>query len=451
MTHPRIRLVGAVLLAVLLAGCSPDDPTNPTIEITQPTGEAALARYVAIGNSLTAGFMDAGLSIAGQTDSYPAQLAIQLGRSGDPAAESWFSQPLIALPGFGSSTPSADDLVAGVLHWDGTGISVLDETPLADVPGELLLASTVPTPYDNLGVPGATTLDVTEALTFETSQAGNNQFFDVILRNPDFGDVSMLGQAIAQGPTLVTLWIGNNDILGGATSGDPVVGENITPASLFSGLLGGIIATLQTGVEARFGYTPEVVVGNIPPILSAPYFVPKAQFDLVTTGGAVPYPTDEDDVAYVRFPGLLLADAELTPLPGSYTLTAAEAAVIDDAVAAYNDAIDAVAAENGAAVADIHAMLLGQPAAATAHFQFLLMGDPPLTVEQAAATTAFSLDGLHPNNRGYTLIANTFIEAINVHLGLEGDAVIAPATERPWDPTYAAYAGKSNQGLVVGR
>ncbi|MBD3220920.1 hypothetical protein GF314_06720, partial [bacterium] len=215
MRSQRSILVGAMVLALVLTGCSPDDPTNPTIEIKQPEGSEALSRYVAIGNSLTAGYMDNGLSLVGQLSSYPAQIAPQLGLDPQPGGEPWFSQPLVALPGVGESTASSPTMVAGVLHWDGAAISVLDETPLAELESTLLLASSNPTPYHNLGVPGATTLDVTDALGSTTSQRPGNVFFDLILRNPTFGDVAMLGQAIAQGPTLATVWIGSNDILGG--------------------------------------------------------------------------------------------------------------------------------------------------------------------------------------------------------------------------------------------
>ncbi|MEZ4389210.1 MAG: GDSL-type esterase/lipase family protein [Candidatus Krumholzibacteriia bacterium] len=437
----RISLVAMALLGLALTGCSPDDPTHPIPEIARPDGPAALARYVAIGNSLTAGFMDGGLSIVGQLSSYPAQIAGQLGESPAPGSDPWFSQPLIALPGVGSSTPSTPANAAGVLHWNGASISVLDETPLIDLQANLLLASLYPTPYRNLGVPGATTLDVTAALNSSTSQSPGNRYFDLILRNPTFGDVNMLDQAIAQGPTLVSVWIGNNDVLGGATGGQPELGVNVTPPAEFETMLDGIITTLVTGVEDRFLVTPHLVVGNIPSITSVPYFMPKALFDQITTGGLGSYPTDEDDVAYVRFPALAIADG--SPLDATWTLTADEVQVVEAAVAGYNAAIAALADEHGFTVADLHALLGGLDAASRTHFQVLVGGG--MTVSAAAAATAFSLDGIHPNSRGYSLVANAFIEAINTELGLSGADAVSYVDEAAWDPTYASYAGKSPQ------
>ena len=63
-----------VLLALLLAGCSPEDPDHPT-NVTAPAGEQLFANYVAMGNSLTAGYMDSGLAESGQATSYPRLIA----------------------------------------------------------------------------------------------------------------------------------------------------------------------------------------------------------------------------------------------------------------------------------------------------------------------------------------------------------------------------------------
>ncbi len=68
-----------------------------------------------------------------------------------------------------------------------------------------------------------------------------------------------------------------------------------------------------------------------------------------------------------------------------------------------------------------------------------------MTVEKAAATTGFSLDGVHPNNRGQTLLTNLFIEGINTELGLTGEDALGFVDEAAWDPTYASYVGKSRQ------
>ncbi len=428
----QLTLTGAVLLALVGAGCSPDDPEQLSLAITQPEGAAALARYVAIGDNLTAGFMDGGLILDGQLASYPMQIAVQLGYSYDSGSDEWFAQPLIAWPGVGSSALSNPAFAAGVLHWTGSTIAVVDSTPLLDVQDELLLAARYPTPYANLGVPGATTFDVANALGSTTSQVPGNRYFDFILRNPAFGDVAMLGQAIAQGPTLASIWIGYSDVLGGAMSGQPQVGVNVTPPVAYAALLEDVVAGLQDGVLARFGYRPHLVVGDIPSLTAAPYFMPKALFDTVV-GGA--YPTDEDDVAIVLFPALGLVQGGSTdPLPATLTLTTAEVTVLEETAVAYNDAIADLALVYEFTVAGLNERMGGLSVAERTHF-VLLLGQG-LTVEQAAATTVYSLDGIHPNNGGYSLVANAFIEAINTELELAGDDAVEPVARRPWDPTY---------------
>lgn len=430
------------VLALALAGCTPDDPTSPTLTVAQPMGVDALTRYVAIGNSLTAGYMDNGLSVVGQLSSYPAQIAPQLGLNPAPGAADWFAQPLINLPGVGESEASSPANVAGVLHWNGAAISVLDETPLLELESSLLAASSYPTPYNNLGVPGATTLDVSEAIDATTSQRPGNVFFDLVLRNPTFGDVAMLDQAIAQGPTLVTIWIGANDVLGGATSGSPEVGVNVTPPAAYEGLMSALISELVDGVEARFGYTPHLVVANIPSITTIPYFVPKALFDQIATGGMGSYPADEADVVYVRFPVLgELAEMGGAPLSEDQTLSTAEVDAVETAVAGYNAALETLSTTFGFTVVDVASTLASLDPSQLTHFQFLV--GQGLTPEQAAATTLFSLDGVHPNSTGYSLIANDFIAGINEQLGLTGEAALDLVAAVPWDPTYSMYSGKS--------
>ena len=90
-----------VLLALLLAGCTVSDPEHPS-GLTGTTGH----KYMSLGNSLTAGYMDSGLIMNGQLASYPRLIAGQMGVNTDLVGGD-FSQPYIAPPGIGSSTPSS--------------------------------------------------------------------------------------------------------------------------------------------------------------------------------------------------------------------------------------------------------------------------------------------------------------------------------------------------------
>lgn len=461
---PVFLLLGALLA---FGGCSLDDPDDPTALVNDPTTEDAGARYVSVGNSLTAGFMDGGLAQPGQAYSYPRLIANALGLS-----NTQFTQPWIALPGIGSSTATPGN-VAGVLYFNGASIAVLDETPLGDVQSTLLLAATQPTQYHNLGVPGATLADGLNAYSAATSASGANSFFDFINRASFFGNESLTAsvqgtdvtyqsasqvyQAIAKGGALATFWLGNNDVLGPATSGEPAAGfgnPGSAGALTFQARYTATLSVLAGGLRQRNnGLTPTIIVANIPSVASTPYFVPKAVFDAyVVSQIDVPWPGgyEESNVQYVRFPALSWVAAQAAandfdPIPAAYTLDAGETTDVATATAVFNGVIAAVAAAvDGAGVAnvgvmDANALLAGRSTAEKTHFVFLL--GQGLTVAQAAATTLFSLDGIHPNPHGYGVVANAFIQKINELDGTSLDEVDPAAL--PWDPTYGQTVGKA--------
>lgn len=456
MRKSLIILLGATLAGLLAAGCSLDSPGHVSLDYPQPEGAGIFGNYVAVGNSLTAGFMDSGLMTAGQATSYPQLIANQMGY---PAGS--FPQPLLASPGVGSTELDDDTLVAGVLRFDAAtgGLVPLGVTPEDEVPA-LALAATWPVPYSNLGVPGATLKDFSDALTGETSQSPGNSFFDIILRNPTFGNVSMKDQLIARGPTICTFWLGNNDVLGGAASGQPNDGAvhpgedvNLTPAGLFNTMYGAALDGITQGVMERHGFTPVIFVANIPAITSAPFFMPKELFRTAAglpDADTLPVFTQETDAELVLFTGLgHLAEEGMDglPLPPEFSLSVAEAELVANTVAAYNQAIAAaVAARPNVYLWDANATLAAlDPMGEGAHFLVLAQAVGP---ETAAATTLFSLDGIHPNNKGYARVANGFLQAMNDQLGTDFPLVNEAAIT--WDPTYGTgFGGMASPGTVT--
>lgn len=472
----RTTLPGLLLLGALLAlgGCSLEAPDDPSDDINAPGVEDAGARYVAVGNSLTAGFLDGGLIQSGQAYSYPNLIAAQLGLS-----SAQFTQPWIAAPGIGSSAASPGN-VAGVLYFNGSSIAVLDETPLAQVQSTLLLAARQPTQYHNLGVPGATLADGLNAYSAATSASGTNSFFDFVNRASFFGNralttdvqgtpvtyqsASMVYQAIAKGGALATFWLGNNDVLGPAMSGEPPAGFGnplSVGAQTFQARYTATLSVLAGGLRQRNNdLKPTIIVANIPAVASTPYFVPKAVFDaFVTSQIGVPWPGGytESGVQYVLFPALSWVAAQAAaedfdPIPASLTLDAGETTDVDTATTVFNQIIAGVAAAvDGAGVADVavmdaNALLSGRSAAEKTHFLFLL--GQGLTVTQAAATTLFSLDGIHPNPHGYGVVANAFIDVYNaMNPESEADLDHVDPAALPWDPTYGQTTVKATGRL----
>jgi len=93
------------------------------------------------------------------------------------------------------------------------------------------------------------------------------------------------------------------------------------------------------------------------------------------------------------------------PLPPEVILDVAEQEVIQDRTAAFNRIIADEARRTGAALVDVHRLL------ARARARGLVVGGQRLTTDFLGGL--FSLDGIHPTNTGYAIIANAFIEAMN--------------------------------------
>ncbi|MBL0736409.1 G-D-S-L family lipolytic protein [Flavobacterium sp. GN10] len=98
------------------------------------------------------------------------------------------------------------------------------------------------------------------------------------------------------------------------------------------------------------------------------------------------------------------------PLQDKHLLIPTEIAEIKKATDAYNVTIEAVAKEKGLAFVDTRATM-SQLANGGIRFGNFTMSS------SFATGGAFSLDGVHPSARGYGLIANIFIDAINEKYG----------------------------------
>lgn len=439
-----------VLLAFLLAGCSVEDPVSSNA-LVAPAGEQLFSNYVAIGNSLTAGYMDSGLLINGQMNSYPSMIAGQIGA---PA----FDQPYIHFPGVGTTTDPVNHPAdaAGVLYWNGSAPTVVGWTPATEVP-TLLLAAALPTPYHNLGVPGATLHDVMNAVDATTSSPVGNSFFNFINRvtffdnmsvpavpdvSPAYETASMFGGCIAKGPRLLTCWVGNNDILGSALAGTDLA---ITPTPQFQAEYTALISSLAGGLVQRNGFPSTIILANIPSISTIAHFIPRDFLETPANEGGLgilwPWGYEEADTEMLTLSGLSWlqnTDNQGTPVPGGYTLSAGEVSNIDTAVATFNGIISGVADAVNASgfatcgVMDANTLLAAQSTPAKTHFMFLVGAG--ISVPNAAATTMFSLDGIHPNNHGYAIVANGFIEKINELAGT--DVALVDPSNYTWDPTY---------------
>ena len=260
------------ILALGIVSCEPelDNPIDEAGFYTN--GEADFSNYVAIGNSLTAGYADDALYISGQENSYPNILASKFALT---QQTNGFNQPLV------------NDNVGGLL---------LNGTQITDTRYVLAVGADGPSPARYRGA--APTTDVINKLTGTFNNMGVVGAKSYHLLAPGYGNVAgvstgtanpyfarfastdnatIIGDAVAQDPTFFTLWIGNNDVLSYATSGGlGVYQENvtdftkygpndITDPTAFAGVYNSLVTQLTSNGAGG-------VLINIPKVTSIPYF-----------------------------------------------------------------------------------------------------------------------------------------------------------------------------------
>ncbi len=400
-----VSLMIVLLLSFSLSCGDKDDLIMPPASLN--SGTANFSTYVSVGNSLTAGYQSGALYRGDSQYSYPNLIAQQI--------EATFVQPLIEYPGIGSFDPETGTIY-GVFELASLAGS---PTPATATGNPLnLFSNATATVFHNLGIPGIMTYDALNAVssttTFGATYLGSapNTFVDIVLR----GGGSQMAQAIAQSPTFMTVWIGNNDVLGAVVTGNVVPGVMPTPSTNFQVLFEAVVAAVA-------GPGIDFVVANIPSVTSIPFVttIPPYVFDPVTkvvyldnNGAPVPWAGITDPTtSYV----LLSASSALAastpvalggpgvPLADAYFLDAEELTAINAAVTAYNNIIDQLASTYGYSVVDMNSVL------EDAQDGISLYGEVMST--SFITGGLMSLDGIHPSSRGYGLAANEFIKVIN--------------------------------------
>ena len=192
-----------------------------------------------------------------------------------------------------------------------------------------------------------------------------------------------------------------------ATGNNPMimVDENLTDlsASLKAVLMGGgLDATTATVMGQIFGKARQTLPTDLICLAASSRIgkVPSVAID----GIASPSPS--------------LSQLGITfPLPDRYVLLPSEVAEIEVATTAYNLTIKTASETNNLALVDAKSIMeqLGKPNG--------IVSDNYTLTSTFVTGGAFSLDGIHPSPRGYALIANKFIEAINLKYGSNIKAV----------------------------
>lgn len=306
---------------------------------------------------------------------------------------------------------------------------------------------------------------------------------------------TMLQAAMANDPTFFQLWIGNNDVLGYSTTGGDEGSDAITPTATFSFLYGQALDSLTKngakGVVANIPYVTSipyfttvkwnalVLTADQAAALNANFASYNGALDLVSQGASAQITAEEAAKRKISFSagsnGFLALDASLTtvvtdtmgttlpmyrqlvdgelltlttpgdaircqgfgsvnlsvnppvanPITENYILDLDEVAAIKNAIDDYNSIIKSEADARGLAFVDANARMQE-------------LSTSGITVDGIGFTAAFisggafSLDGVHPSTRGYAILANDFIKAINAKYGANVPQVVVssyPAVE----------------------
>lgn len=433
----------AALTGTVLGGCAEDDATPLELE-----GPAALqqlfSRYVALGNSITAGFQSAGISDSTQMLSYPNLIAEQVGAP--------FQLPLFEDPG----CPPPWIAPLGVRGRIGG--------PTAP---ECSLRQTVTRPIQNLAVPAAQIGDAVDPFRSTDPRSSFNRLQTIIL-----GGRSMLTAAQQLNPTLVSVWLGNGDVLGAALSGNAAA---LTSEAAFNAAF----STLADGLEAIPALEEVVIYGvvntNVIPLLQpGAYFwlsatpdplggFPRFQGKPVNPTCAPTGPTGQPNpdafnlvsfemVGAATFPQINCSETAYPvgdPRRGVFVLTQQEQAAITARTAAFNATLRQRADAEGWIFLDTNQRLqeLGAERTSQGLYQNLrkcqelqsaLQTRQPARIQAAIVTSCpvpptgatapfaapnffgalISFDGFHPSTLAHQHAANLAIQALNLKYGL---------------------------------
>ncbi|MEO6832517.1 MAG: SGNH/GDSL hydrolase family protein [Chitinophagaceae bacterium] len=423
MNTKQLLIGGLAVLA--FAGCKPHLDTQAF-----NNGGLDFTRYVAVGNSLTAGYANNSLCRSSQMSSYPSILAQQFSAFGGGA----FLQPLlkseVGFPG--------PKLILGYTTDSVTGVTSLgpipDPAPSDNAGDEANIAAQGP--FNNLGVPGIRAIDFLIP-GYGSLNPYAKRFFSSMTARP----LAELGR---MNPTFFTAWIGNNDVLGYATSGGSgtinggfLDQNSISNSTLFAVALDSVVNRMTAGGAKG-------VLLSIPDVTAIPFFTTIPYNGLVLTRqgqvdslngaytgtgitfklGQNPFIIVDNSVPLIKrrpmvegeYVCLTVPQASLKaglgsiqPIPGQYILDATEVGNVRSATATFNGMIAQEAAAHNLAFVNMGAFL------STLSSGILYNGVNYNA--QFVTGGAFSLDGVHLTPRGYAFAANEIIRNINAFYG----------------------------------
>ena len=289
--------------------------------------------------------------------------------------------------------------------------------------------------YQNVNaivVPFATTEQWNNPNFVNNSNAMGSAFYKRIATNISNG--TMLGDAAFQNASFFISWPGLEDIFNYAAQGG--VGFAAPAASLFEKRLDTIFSALtKNGAKG--------IIATIPDFKLFPFFnlikwdnadISQAQADSLNdiyevsglshiifkkgrNGFVIADNTSTSGVRQMQEGEFITLSVPLDSMKcfkyglivnlinNRYVLDKYEVAILENAIASYNSILNQKAAHYNLAIADIFSLIQKLPNS--------IKFDGADVNNDFVTGGFFSLDGLHPHEKGYSLIANEFIKAIN--------------------------------------
>ena len=396
MTYRRTLVAGGLSLALLAGACNQDELfTSPT---PQYTGGAMFQRYVAMGNSITAGVQSGGINDTTQRQSYAVLLGTAMG--GDR-----FYSPILNAPG---CPPPYTNIFTQARLGGGTGTTCF------------FRSASIPPYISNVAVPNAETIDL--VVNGPAPGTNSNPLTQLFL-----GGRTQVQAMMDARPTFVSVWIGNNDLLGAEQAGDTTLATdtavfrvnyakaldsiNVTGAKAVLIAVG--LGHLSNNVVLPFFSRGSTYYG----LWASGAFAASAPFFTVVANCAPP----SGNAVLVPFPygfGLLAAGAT-TPVTLDCTAPPvsepAETQFFTTLQARYNAIIQDQATARGWAFTDSVNNTLDSLAGLPN--QFAPFPNSAVACVGFPFGLAFSCDGIHPNQATQQKIARKIARAINQKYG----------------------------------
>lgn len=399
MTSRHVFLCAVVGLTLLAVGCENDD----LFTVTPPpyAGSAMFARYVSFGNSITAGVQSAGLTDSTQRLAYPVLLA--------RAMSTPFNYPSL-------NDPGCPPPITNIFTNPPTRVGGLPDSFCA-------LRKNAPTLLNNVAFPGADVLELLNT-NYGSPQppASATDAYKLFL----LGGRTELQRAREVLPTFVTVWIGNNDVLGAILdTGDAGQAADITPPATFTTRYNALMDSLDSFGSIQGGALIGVVQVTGAPYVSQgrAYFAAQAAIPTMTVlpNCLAFQQLTQTDTAFVEVPfhygAPIVAKAaagiqDTLDCSNYHVISVPEAVNMITTVAQYNATIQAAAAARKWLFVDPNPLL--QTLAATPGAIRPFPAFPPdANATTAPFGTAFSRDGIHPSTSTQKLIAQSLQQAIN--------------------------------------